>query len=409
MNTSTSTPASSGRSYYLWGGLLLALAIVARLSSYPVVSGDYVASISHWMDALAGSPGLTAFRTPFSDYAPLYLYFLKALTLVPIYRLFAVKTLSVAFDILLGVLAVAILKAQSSLEWPRPRLFLAFSIVFLIPTLVLNSSAWAQADSIYTAFVLLSLYFALKDRPVAASIAFSVALSFKLQAVFFLPVLIGYVLVRKWSLLYLVWIPVIYALSIVPAWLGGGSFLGLLGVYGQQSSEFQALSLSAPSVFSFVSEGSISPTFATVLSYLGILVALGFAAWIVRRMLAVERARRITAEEMVLFSLLAAVALPFFLPHMHERYFYMADVLSVVCACMRPSRWYLPALVVGASLFSYMSFLSGSIPFFGPLIVSEGFLGLAMLAALISLTVIANRIGGSEVSFKASDATLALF
>ena len=271
MNTSTSS--LEDRPYYIWGGILLAISIIVRLFLFPVISGDYTASISHWMDALS-SPGLSAFRTQFSDYAPLYLYFLKILIFIPIYQLFTIKALSVIFDIALGLVAVAIVKKQAGRAWTRPKLFFVFTVVFIIPTVILNSSAWAQADSIYTAFVLLSLYFILQDRPTAASIAFSVALSFKLQAVFFLPALIGYILPRKWSLLYLVWIPIVYAITLIPAWLGGGSFWSLLSIYGQQSGEFQALSLSAPSVFSLVNESAISQTFASVLSYLGIIAAL---------------------------------------------------------------------------------------------------------------------------------------
>lgn len=402
MNTSIST--REDRSYYAWGGVLLAISIIVRLFVYPIISGDYTASISHWLDAL-GSPGLSAFRTPFSDYAPLYLYFLKVITLIPIYQLLTVKTLSVIFDVILGLLAILIVKRQAGRAWSKPKLLFVFTLIFIIPTVILNSSAWAQADSIYTAFVLLSLYYMLEDRPLAASIALSVALSFKLQAVFFLPVLIAYLLPKKWSLLYLVWIPVIYVITIIPAWLSGGSFWQLLGVYGQQSSEFQALTLSAPSVFSFINENGISSGFATFLSYLGILIALIFAGWIIRKLILIQRHRMPTTEKFVLYSLLSAVALPFFLPHMHERYFYVADVLSMIYACMRPRRWYLPVLIIGASLFSYFTFLSSSIPFFGPLIVGEWVLGLVMLVALVCLIVLVTRSTVSDKSANGSENT----
>ena len=78
------------------------------------------------------------------------------------------------------------------------------------------------------------------------------------------------------------------------------------------------------------------------------------------------------------------VLVPFFLPAMHERYFYLADVLSVIVAFHLPRRlWPVPVLVQFASAFSYVPFLSqrgpGSddttaVPFW--------ILALAMLAAL---------------------------
>jgi len=389
MDTVAST--TNDRSYYVWGGILLALSIVARLFVYPVISGDYTTSISHWMNAL-GSPGLSAFKTPFSDYAPLYLYLLKFLTLIPIYELFSIKTLSLVFDVILGLMAIALVKKQQGKVWSKPKLFFLFSLIFVIPTVLLNSSAWAQADSIYTAFILMSLYFIIEDKPLWASILFSVSLSFKLQAVFFLPVLIGYLMMKKRNLLYLLWIPIIYVITIIPAWLGGGSFFQLLTIYARQSSEFQALSLSAPSIFSFIDQNALSAGASTALSYIGIILALIIAAWIVWKMLRIQRQRPLTAEELVLISLLSVLALPFFLPHMHERYFYLADVFAVVYAFMLSRRWYLPVLIVGASLFSYMTFLSSSIPLFGPLIVNEAFMGIAMAIALVSLILNVSRI-----------------
>jgi uncharacterized membrane protein len=44
---------------------------------------------------------------------------------------------------------------------------------------------------------------------------------------------------------------------------------------------------------------------------------------------------------------------------MHERYFYMADVLSIVVAFYRPRLWLVPVLVQFASFFSYLPFLFG--------------------------------------------------
>src|SRR6185437_6819032 len=52
----------------------------------------------------------------------------------------------------------------------------------------------------------------------------------------------------------------------------------------------------------------------------------------------------------------------FVLPHMHDRYFYSADVLSIVYAFQRPSRWFLPIAVVSASVICYIPFLWGETP-----------------------------------------------
>jgi hypothetical protein len=64
--------------------LLFGCSLIFRFLSYNVMSSDYTNYISKWFDALQSSPSLSALGRPLSDYAPLYLYFLKALTLIPV-------------------------------------------------------------------------------------------------------------------------------------------------------------------------------------------------------------------------------------------------------------------------------------------------------------------------------------
>jgi Gpi18-like mannosyltransferase len=89
----------------------------------------------------------------------------------------------------------------------------------------------------------------------------------------------------------------------------------------------------------------------------------------------------------VLLATMFVVLAPFFLPSMHERYFYLADVLSVVVAFHHPRRlWPVPLLVQFASAFSYVPFLSQGGPGSGETAaVPFWILALAMLAALALL------------------------
>jgi Gpi18-like mannosyltransferase len=57
-----------------------------------------------------------------------------------------------------------------------------------------------------------------------------------------------------------------------------------------------------------------------------------------------------------------ALLSPFLLPRMHERYFYSADVLSILYAFYFPRRWFVPLLVIGSSFLSYLPFLFGGTP-----------------------------------------------
>lgn len=85
-----------------------------------------------------------------------------------------------------------------------------------------------------------------------------------------------------------------------------------------------------------------------------------------------------TVPRVVLLTTLFAIMVPFFLPRMHDRYFYLADALSVVAAFYFPHRlWPVPVLVQFASYFCYVPFL------FGRTEVELYWTALAMLGALI--------------------------
>ncbi len=382
--------------YYALGILIIAVSLGIRFFSYPVVTADYTASLSHWMDALRGSPGLTAFANPFSDYAPLYLYILKILTLIPVKALYAIKTVSFIFDIVLAYIGYRIVKYVLPDIYNSGTFFCIFAVLISIPTLILNSSLWAQSDALYAVFVLLSLYLLLRDKPIGSTLAWAVAFSFKLQAVFFLPVLIGYLFTKKNGLAKLFIVPGIFILTIIPAWLSGGSFFQLLTVYGAQSGEFKELTLYAPTLFAFINDSAMSDAFRTVLSTAGVLLAIVMACGmivLVARVIcmrsthagdrtAVSRAA-FSPNRILFLTLLSVLVLPFVLPHMHERYFYLADILSVIYAFSNPRRWYVAVMIVLASFFSYMPFLSGSVPFFGHLIVN-----LVVPAALILVVIV---------------------
>ena len=69
----------------------------------------------------------------------------------------------------------------------------------------------------------------------------------------------------------------------------------------------------------------------------------------------------------------------FFMPKMHERYFFPVDILSIIYAFYFPRAWFVPVLVVGSSLLSYSDSLIEK------RIVSLHVLALILLLLLIRL------------------------
>jgi Gpi18-like mannosyltransferase len=195
---------------------------------------------------------------------------LKLLTFIPVSSLYSIKTLSVLFDIAIAALASVLVQRTAARRYSKSEGFFIFALFFSIPTFILNSALWAQSDAVYAAGVLLSLYFILTNKALPAVIAFSVALSCKVQAIFFLPVLVGYCLRTEKTAGYLVLIPILFFLSIIPARLAGGSLADLLLVYVKQSGEYSSLSVSAQSVFALLGEYQFTPFAQTYLFWVGL-------------------------------------------------------------------------------------------------------------------------------------------
>ena len=83
---------------------------------------------------------------------------------------------------------------------------------------------------------------------------------------------------------------------------------------------------------------------------LGILMCVMFAM--------AQKRYRITNEFIVQMALFFAILTPYFLPHMHERYGCLADILAVLYAMMNWKRFYIPLVQILMSFTCYMAYLS---------------------------------------------------
>jgi Gpi18-like mannosyltransferase len=328
--------------------VLVVAALAVRSVFFGYESGDYRSYFGPWYEFIASHGGFSALKYDFSNYNVPYLYLVAALTYLPIPQLVALKLIPVVFDLVLGFFAYRIVALRYPAGW-RPTI--AAALVLFLPTVVLNSSWWAQVDAMYSAMSLGGLYFLLRRRPWAACLFFGLAISFKLQAVFLFPVLLLAVL-RK----YLPWralalIPAVYVALDLPALLLGASPRDLLLVYANEAGTYDQLTLNAPNVYQYLPVESSEPLRIAGVVLTGVLV-LGLILPIVVKRLA------LTPVRMVLAATVSALLVPYFLPAMHERYFYLADALTVLSACYLPRRlWYLPIFDQFASLFSYLPFL----------------------------------------------------
>ena len=168
----------------------------------------------------------------------------------------------------------------------------------------------------------------------------------------------------------LILIPLPYIVSIIPPLLIGRPLADLLRIYLVQVSEFSELNLNTANLYSWFSQDS--PTILYTLGLIFAVVAVGlFIFW-------VYKSKQDLDDSLILqLATFTMLLVPFVLPRMHERYYYPADILSVIYAFYFPRYFYLPFLVVTASLLSYIPFL------YDTTLVPLPILSLLILAALL--------------------------
>lgn len=334
-----------------WGvGLaVIALGFVLRALALEHETLDYQNFLSPWVTFYRENGGFRALWRPVGNYNIPYLYFMALFSYSSIRDLYLIKCLSILFDVLLAWGSAELLGLYSKSAWRRLG---CFACVLLLPTVVLNGAFWGQCDSIYVALAVLALWQGLKGRPVVSMVCLALSFGFKLQAIFVMPVFALLLLRGKLKWYHLAVFPAAYVLLVLPCVLLGRPFLDTVLLYASQTGSVGgALNYNSSSIFGIfwhvANEEAAATTAIAAAAFYMLLVLI--AASLFRD--------RLNDRAVLCAAVLFAVGIPFFLPHMHDRYFFAADILSVILAFAIP--WIIPAapLTQFASLLGYHAYI----------------------------------------------------
>ena len=353
--------------------LVSLFAIVIRILMIKYQSGDYNIYLSKWFDFIKDNGLRGTFAAGgIGDYNCPYVILLWILTKLPISSLISIKIVSIVFDF--GVAVMAALICKKVLKEKRNRFLpiLAYSIVILLPTVIVNSSMWAQCDSIYVFFILCSIYLLMDKKYSWSFVLLGAAFAFKLQFIFVLPIyLLIYLRRRDFSIANFLWIPTMLVVLSLPALICGLPFLDLFKIYFVQVGEYKSLTLN---MFNFYKIFDGDYTYVSLIGYsVCFLFFGGLYYYVLRNNLAIDNKRLI---KLLLLSVLVCV---YFLPSMHERYGYLADILSVIYFIIGGTV-VIPIVVELASLIGYFGYL------FKTDVADFRFLDLVPLAVIVYLT-----------------------
>lgn len=339
------------RSHFLVCCGVLVLALVLRFLGMDHITSDYTDFLSNWVEFFRLNGGFLGLRHSVGDYNVPYLYLLAAISYFPVSDLYLIKLVSIFADLLLAFAGLRLARRVFQSETSAA---VAFCALLLLPTVVLNGSCWGQCDSLYGALALLALADALDGHGARSVVWLGVSFSFKLQAVFLIPLWCALWFCGRVKLRHLFLFPLSYFATILPALLLGKPLWDILGVYFNQMGLYNdRLTLNAPSLYALIPttvtlDAGVASKAGVVLAFLVLAILLLWLFW---------QRRQLTDQAILTAAALMVILIPLCLPHMHERYFFLADCLAVVWATGSLRRVLFPALVQVASLGGYYAYL----------------------------------------------------
>lgn len=345
------------KKHMLLFGLLTVLALYVRYVMRGIVADDYTIFFEPWIATLreagGGLKGLNA-EFEYVDYTTPYLFILSCISICPVLNpLLLMKIVSIVFDFSAAV-AVMLLVYQMTKD--KTKAVLAYGCLLLAPTIVTNSAAWAQCDIIFTSFVLWSLYFMMKEKPAISMMFYGIAFAFKLQTLFLLPLYVILWMKGKVKMQHFLFVPGMYLVGIIPGLLAGQSFIDLISVYFMQAQgkmDIYALSHKFPNIYQLVG----TDTFLIEYADAGVWMALA-ALMVMMYSLARKASYELSGKLMLEMGMLLTMCVVFFLPHMHERYAILVDVMAIAYAFVYVKKWYIPVLVILSSFAGYSIYLA---------------------------------------------------
>lgn len=349
--------------------VMVVFAVAIRYYLFDFRSGDYGSFLNKWYEFIRTNGGYKTLSHNFSDYNPPYLYLLTLFSYLPVGSLYAVKIISVVFDFVAAFFAFKLVEGKYKNETVA---VFSFATILLAPTVILNGSYWGQCDIIYSAFLLASIYFLSKGKDALSLIMYGLSISFKLQAIFLFPIFIILFLKKKLRFAGFFIIPAIFFLSVMPSVIIGRPWTDAFSVYLFQAKNYSSLTLNAPTVYQWFPQGDF-----LTFSRIGLLFSA--AAIFAFIFLVYKKRGDINGDIVIKISFILLSAVPFLLPRMHERYFFPADIFSIVYAYYFPRYFFIPIGMQIISFFSYGPFLFGSSPNFK--VLSFGMLAIILIAS----------------------------
>lgn len=346
--------------------IITIFAICARIPFLNFETWDYTGFLKQWYDTIIENGRRHSLSMAIGDYNCPYMIILTFLTYLPINSLYSIKTVSIIFDFVLAISSVILVnKITEKKSYNNIISLVTYGIILFAPTILLNSSCWAQCDSIYVSFVIISLIFLIDEKYIRSLVFLGIAFAFKLQFIFILPL---YILVwmnkRKFPLFYFGILPVVDIIMCLPSIIFGRPLKEVIMVYIKQMGSYSSFtSNNFPSIYNLfckLTEKSEALAIDNIdIGKVGIIITITIYA--IMAFYLIYKNVKLSNKQIIKLGLWSVVIATFFMPNMHDRYMFVADILSlIVLMIFKDKQSLLYAVIINLNSFSvYIRYLFG--------------------------------------------------
>ena len=325
-----------------WYAILVFAPLVIMAMNRSAAIGDTLVYIAGYRDMPSSFSGLPAYYNSLSkDKA----YFMLAALIKCVFG----SNYRIYFCIVAIIHAYAVIKIYRQYS---PSFVMA---VFLFVTSG-DYISWMENGTrqfLAVAICLLATDFMLKKKYNTSFILYGVAITFKLQAIFLLPAIgIIYLKNRDFSFKQFLWVPLVNFVLYIPAVIIGKPITSIFDAYLCQTKKYAyKTTLGYPNIYYFAEIDRVDLIKPGIILTMILLFAL--------MIFVLYTKGKLNDKGIIELSVTVLFLVTFFLPEMHDRYGYVAEVLSLVYFFMIEKDW-LILLIINLNAFAnYASFLDG--------------------------------------------------
>lgn len=278
---------------------VILLSLLIRLYFVPWRSSDYNNDLKNWFTYFQ-EYGLFGFKNIYdvANYPALYMIIMALTSLLPPFSIESYPDLSIIFYIKLPSIIndffTAFIVSKIIKEYTNKDYlsYIAFTCVLFSPLVLFNGALIGQIDGLYSSFAVFSLYFFYKKEYIKA--------------------------------------------------------LTILG--GQR---YQNLSNRAPSLPALIFRGGSFEQFYKWM-FMTFFIILAIVLCAIFLYMFIKQKNKLNFDTFILWALTISFSIPFILPSMHERFFYISEILALIYAFMKPKYAYITILLYFSTFSRYL-------------------------------------------------------